>query len=713
VSPPEQIKVFAVTDRSVYQPGETVKYKFWIRAVQFDREDSPHFANQTFGVEVHDPNGEKIFSKSLTADAYGGLDGELQLPAGAARGVYQIAIVNRGGGSFRVGEYKKPELDVRIVAPSEPAPLGEKIEATVVARYDSGAEVSDAQLKYRITREDFNDEWFPARPWDWFYGKGYWWFAGNYSWYPNWSRWGRPRPVSPGREQIRRPPEVIAEQTVPIGADGTCVLEIDTEIARVLYGDADHRYIVSAEVIDAAGKSAACATEILVAQKPFNALAWTDHGYYRVGETVRCYFHAHTLDQKPIKGAGKVELFKVTRRAGQPAEISMRRWDVSTNAAGDAGLQIEASESGQYRLSLKLTDDLGRTAEAGYLFTIIGKGFDGSEVRFSPLELIQDKQEYAPGETVKLLVNTDQDNGTVLLFPRAANGVYRRPKTLQLKGKHAVEQLPVEKIDMPNFFVEAVSVIDGQVHTDVKEIAVPPRTRVLDVAVRPSSTTFRPGEKANVQIRVADLDGKPAACSIVATVYEAQADEVAGGSNVPNIKEFFWNWQRSHGPATDSTLFRSAAAWSVPGDRSLQNLGVFGDADAIRRSTTPLRRAGAAALRAMPLPSAATDAEKTASLAFAPSDSESSSLASKPIAFAGDKSRPSETASTFSTFDTAFWSPALSTDHNGMAEFSLEMPDKPTTWKIKVWCLAQGTKVGEGEARIDVAPADQPENRSP
>jgi len=40
---------------------------------------------------------------------------------------------------------------------------------------------------------------------------------------------------------------------------------------------------------------------------------------------------------------------------------------------------------------------------------------------------------------------------------------------------------------MPNFFVEAVTIGGGRLYDEVKEIVVPPESRVLDVSVKPSS----------------------------------------------------------------------------------------------------------------------------------------------------------------------------------------------------------------------------------
>ena len=50
--------------------------------------------------------------------------------------------------------------------------------------------------------------------------------------------------------------------------------------------------------------------------------------------------------------------------------------------------------------------------------------------------------------------------------------------------------------------------------------------------------------------------------------------------------------------------------------------------------------------------------------------------------------------------DTAFWVGALTTDKDGVAEVELDMPENLTAWKIKVWGMGHGTKVGEGEAEV-------------
>ena len=97
---------------------------------------------------------------------------------------------------------------------------------------------------------------------------------------------------------------------------------------------------------------------------------------------------------------------------------------------------------------------------------------------------------------------------------------------------------------MPNFFVEAVTVADGRVYTEMKEIVVPPEKRVLNVEVKPSAEAYKPGEKAKVKIKLTDFNGEPFVGSTVVAIYDKSVEYISGGSNVPEIKEFFWKWRR-------------------------------------------------------------------------------------------------------------------------------------------------------------------------
>jgi uncharacterized protein YfaS (alpha-2-macroglobulin family) len=714
-----QTKVFTITDRPVYRPNQTVKFKLWVRHAKYDQEDTSSFAEQPFTVEIRNPKNEKIFEKTFTADAYGGLDGELPLPRDAMLGVYGIYIPNKGGGSFRVEEYKKPEFEVKVEAPKEPVSLGEKITATIQAKYYFGAPVTSAKVKYKVMRSSHSGDWYPLGRWDWFYGPGYWWFACDYTWYPGWRNWGCLRPIQlwwrwGGHEQ----PEVVAENEVPIGPDGIVKVVIDTMPAKELHPNQDHKYSITAEVVDESRRTIVGTGDVLVARKPFKVFAWVDRGHYRVGDTVKASFNAHTLDNKPVEGKGILTLFKISyNENNEPVEKAVAKWQLDTGVEGTSQQQMKASAAGQYRLSYKLTDAKKHTIEGGYVFVVHGEGFDGHQFRFNEIELITDKREYAPGEKVKLLINTNQNNGTVVLFVRPTNGIYLPPKVLRLHGKSHQEEIAVEKKDMPNFFIEAVTVFEGKVHSDVREVIVPPEKRVLTVEVKPDRPEYKPGEQATVKVKVTDYFGKPFVGSTVLSVYDKAVEYISGGSNVPEIREFFWKWRRHHYPQTESSLSHWLGNLLRSGEIGMSNLGIFGatvveEMDAVKKPAGNKDKQlqgnfaglGGGAPRGggpeAPAESAPADGLAKGEAKNGVDRQRRGLESEKREQAGGQQPQPVEPTVRKNFADTAYWAAAITTNKAGEAEVSFKMPENLSGWKIKAWGMGHGTKVGQGEADV-------------
>ena len=115
------MKGYVITDRPVYRPGQAVKFKYWVNTAKYDQQGKSAFAGKSFTVRVTNQRNEKILEKSYTADEYGGFNDEFTLASGAVLGIYNIQLLDDkviSGGSFRVEEYKKPEFEVKVDAPT-------------------------------------------------------------------------------------------------------------------------------------------------------------------------------------------------------------------------------------------------------------------------------------------------------------------------------------------------------------------------------------------------------------------------------------------------------------------------------------------------------------------------------------------------------------------------------------------------------------------
>jgi uncharacterized protein YfaS (alpha-2-macroglobulin family) len=717
-----QTRVFVMTDRPVYRPEQTVQFKAWVRHAKYDQPDTNDFANRRFTVRIYNPRREKVLEKVFTTDAYGGLAGEFPLAREATLGAYHLALVEQpnGGGMFRVEEYKKPEFEVKVEAPTRPVALGEQVTAKVEARYYFGAPVTQAKVKIKVQRSSYSGTWYPMGLWDWLYGRGYWWFAADTPWYPGWRDWGclRPIPIWWGA-RAQEPPEVVLDLEAALDADGKVEIPIDTRPALELHGNQDHEYSITAEVVDPSRRTIVGTGNVLVARKPFKVFTWVDRGFYRSGDTIKASFQAQTLDQKPVQGKGELTLFQITYNAkAEPVEKAVQTWKLDTDVQGHAQEQIKAAEPGQYRLSYRVTDTEKHTIEGGYLFVIRGEGFTGQDFRFNDIELTTDRREYAPGDKVRLQINANRKNSTVLLFVRPANGVYLPPRVLHLDGKSTVQEVAVVQKDMPNFFIEAVTVSDARVHSEVREVVVPPQKRVLNVAIEPSFKEYKPGQKATLRLRLTDLFGKPFVGSTVLTVYDKSVEYISGGSNVQDIKAFFWKWRRTHYPSMETSVSQWLHNLLRPGETGMSDLGVFGGMVVEQlakeaRDGQPLFRAGRggfggggppgmASLAATPLSAPAQPASP------APSDQAAANNyfnLVQPEQLDGGKSggpgaNPMQPTIRKNFADTAYWSPALTTNADGIAEVTLTMPESLTAWKVRVWAMGPGTKVGEGDTEV-------------
>ncbi|MEI6969930.1 MAG: MG2 domain-containing protein [bacterium] len=714
-----QTKVFGITDRPVYRPGQPVRFKFWVRHTKYDQADTSDFAGRPFTLRIHDSKGEKVLERNFTADDYGGFDGEFALPADAALGVYSTVLPGTGQGiSFRVEEYKKPEFEVSVEAPADPVMLGEKITVTATARYYFGAPVTKGKVKYKVLRSDHAANWYPAGIWDWFYGPGYWWFACDYTWYPGWRDWGCSRPSPWWWPVSHEPPEVVSEAEVPVSPDGKLRIEIDTAVAKELHGDTDHRYEITVEVTDESRRTITGQGTVLVARKPFKVYAWVDRGHYRVGDVVRAGFSALTVDNKPVKGKGELVLYTLTYKDGTPVETAVEQVGLDSDEEGNADAQIKAAKPGQYRLAYKVTDAAGHTIEGGYVFSVMGTTADGTgakDFRFNEIELVPDKREYKPGEKVRLLINTARTGATVVLFVRPANGVYLQPKILRLHGKSAIEEIEVTAKDMPNFFVEAYTISNGKLFSETREIVVPPEQRVLDLKVVPSATTCKPGEQMKVQVRLSDLDGNPYAGSTVMSVYDKAVEYISGGSNVQEIRAFFWKWRRHHQSSSECSLDRYFHNLVPPNAVQMGALGIFGmqiadeegeggeDSSGFGIGSVREKKSG----RGDFLAGARAD-QTVMALRPAPMAEMSSEMPLAGAAAAESAAEPPgqavvQPAIRTEFADTAYWNAVLNTDSNGMAEVRFKMPENLTGWKIRTWAMGHGTKVGEASAEVVTA----------
>ena len=404
------------------------------------------------------------------------------------------------------------------------------------------------------------------------------------------------------------------------------------------------------------------------------------------------------MDGKPVKGSGILKLFRIKYAPdGTPRETPVDTWTLDTNEEGRARIKLKAGKSGQYKLAYTVTDKKGNSIQGGYVFSVRGKDGESGDFRYNAVELVNDRKEYAPGDEVRLMVNTARKDSFVLLFARSSNSVCIAPKMLKLKGKSGFEKIKVAQKDMPNFFIEALTVSDGRVSTVVKEIIVPPEKRTLNVEVIPSKEKYKPGEKAKVKLKISDYFGKPVTNSTVVAVYDKSVEYISGGSNVPPIKPFFWKWRRRNNSRTQSSLYKHFNNLIKPGELTLSSLGVFGNIIPSPPSVPEGLGGTVLALKSKGF----AFRGKAATLCDSMDKEEECNRPMQKAFGEGSDTTANMSVKVRKNFaDTAYWAANILPDKNGMAEIEIDMPESLTTWKINAWSMAHGTKVGQGSIEV-------------
>ncbi len=738
---PNVRRVYGLTNQPIYRPGDTVKLKGWLAESGYSEAQPRNMGAVPCKIEVRNPKNEVVYTTTVQSDEYGGCDAEFELPASSVLGNYSVSLQPNqrsrivGSVQFLVEEFRKPEFEVLIDAPSEPVRLGDTITATVRAKYYFGTPVSGATARIEVTRSIANDDYYPITPYDWLYGPGYWWTAKRYDWLPGFGSWCGCVPIRPVSAQ---PGEVVLSQEVELDARGEAKVEIDTALAKQVFGDQNHRYKIEAEVRDSSRRTIVGSASIVASVEPFKIYSWTDRGFYNVGDTIGANFQARRLDDVPVSGPGTVELRKLSYDAdGTATEQVVYTSAVEVGESGQLQHKIASHSPGQYRIVLRMANnkhvgesvpdskvhvaesvpdskekhagdsvsledaDL-REVEGGYIFVIRGEApATADDFRFAALELTPDRKTYAPGDIMKLQVASERDGAHVLLFHRSSDGRHGRPTLLVLDGKSQVVDIPIQAGDHPNMFVEAMTVFDGKVHHELLSVAVPPSDKLLNVSVTTDKTKYLPGEEAAITLSVTDQDGNPVVGSCVLASYDRSLEQLAAGRLPADIREFFWKWQRHHRVNFASSTLHMGYPNTPSGQPGMETLGAFGwnladDTDfgfgGVRAVTFSGGYGGGMGGGAAPM--------REMAMADAIPAPGAKMARSAPGAAAGATAGAPQITIRKNFADSALWIAAVTTDASGQVRQTLTMPENLTSWQIKSWCMAPGVKVGSSSTQV-------------
>ena len=633
------------TDRPIYRPEQNVYIRGALRLDQRRLSYSLPSDQQQADLTIGDPEGNTIYSTTLTLGEFGTFNTSLALARGAKLGIYSMNVVvsDRNAqaqsaplgsfyGSFSVAEYRKPAFEVNVTAAKPDVVQGETLDMQVAASYFASGPVANAPLRWRLLANPYffrpdNESNYSFEDID----DAYMWYRGD--------------------EPPRAGGELVADGQATTDAQGHFALKLPASLGKETHSRA---LTLDVEITDVDG-------QVIAAQGTVNVHA----GAIYIGLRPEGY----------VAQAGKPQNFAIITLdpQGNPApdsaltlSLMQREWNsvrqqgadgrfywtstfsdtlieskpATTDAQGRATASFTLPKGGEYRVVAEARDDAGHTVKTSAYTWAYGSDVFWGINDTARIDLIADKRSYRPGDTAAVLVTAPYEGMQALMT--IERGTVIEHKLLTLKSRTEVLQVPLKAEYAPNIYVSVVLIkpAGGEVPVpDVRvglvNLPISTEQQQLNIAVTPDKTQAGPRDEITYSIKATDFAGNGVRAEIGLALVDKAVLSLADDPN-PSMTDAFYT-RRALGVFTAPSLTALVDRVTLklqPGDKG--GGGGLG-ADVLLRRNFP---------------------------------------------------------------DTAYWNPSVVTAADGTAQVKLTLPDSLTTWRMTARGLSADTRVGQTSADL-------------
>jgi uncharacterized protein YfaS (alpha-2-macroglobulin family) len=651
-----------LTDKPIYRPGQTVRLRGALRGIavsagqgQAERYVLPGAGDRAY-LYVSDPEGNTVFSTTLTFSAFGTFNVDLPLAQGAPLGSYSM-VARLGGaqgvdetdpavfGSFLVAEYRVPAFEVTVTPAATDLLRGDPLNVNVQAAYFAGGAPARAPVRWRVLAQpfQFSSDAAPNFSFADVDDAYAWYAAGEQSFFfGELIADGEGVTDAQGRFALTLPASIYERRPLDSGVrTGSQTLTIDVEVTDV-----------DGQVIAAQGVVTVHAGAFYVGLRP--------EGYVAIaGQSQQISIITLTPQGNPAPNRSlDVEVYErewySVREQGADGrfywtsaytDTQIETLSAVTDGQGRGQVQFTPPQGGLYRIVAKGKDDAGRVVQtSAYTWASGGNVFWGVDDS-NRVDLIADKRRYKPGDTATILVTAPYPDTTALLTIERGSVIEHRVLTIQ--GSTGVLQVPIREEYAPNVYVSLTlikapgdgSSVDAPATPDLRvgivKLPVSTERQELTLTLTPDKTQVGPRDTVTYTVKATDYTGKGVRAEVALALVDKAVLTLVDDPN-PSLLQAFYN-QRALGVFTSNPLTALV--------------------DRVTLRLQPGDKGGGGGL-------------------------EAGTLVRRDF------------------LDTAFWNPALVTDDNGIAQFSVTLPDNLTTWRLTARAITVDTLIGE--ATIDI-----------
>ncbi len=710
------------TDRSIYRPGQVVYFKSILTKTNF--KESKLLPNKTVTVEFNDANGQLIEEVKLRTNEYGSVQGSFTIPKGRMLGSYYFSINGNYVQYINVEEYKRPKFEVSLEELQGQYIVNNQIQVKGTAIAYAGASISDAQVRYRVSRESrlvYDMPWRRILP--------YW------------------------NTQIQE----IAQGSTTTDNEGNFVipftaipdLSIDKKWLPVF------TYTIDVEITDINGETRTSTSRVNVGYTTLyiaiNADSWNQD------QAPEFSIRTTNLNNQALSSKLDVSVFKlnppekvVANRKLRPTDkqlipketyeilfpneqydqskLKPEQWEngeevlsesIETDEDGNATITLNNGnlKAGYYRIISNAKDISGQEITKEKI-VYLKESFDAPTADQNLLSLQFDKQSYQSGDRAKINIKS------ALQSPYVWVNVYRdreniKNELVQLNDGISTIELPINTSDYGGLGVSVAMVKFNQNELISQTLDIPWPDRKLTIETSTFRDKLQPGQEETWSFTIKGEDGEKVAAELVASMYDESLDQFAPNSwnfspmlrvqntyNTIYTNNFSLNRSShyNHGHNTTPIQFpilnQFGFGWYVYHQSRM--VKVYADEmDALNRLESPPPMA-------MDVPEGvavevqgnaeyssnkeAISAGRNREQEMAQSESESLQDELK------DPNSLSSVVPRTNFSETAFFYPQLHTDEKGSIQFSFTTPEALTRWKVMTLAHSKSLQVGSWQA---------------
>ncbi|MEY4069564.1 MAG: hypothetical protein RL721_178 [Candidatus Eisenbacteria bacterium] len=503
---------FLFTDRPLVRPGQTVNWKLFARRGGAKGYTVPDATSVTLRL---DGPGQSLSVPATKLSASGTASGSIAIPPDAPLGEWTLyAEAGNSGGSapFAVLQYRKPEFRVTVAPEREVAVNGDDVRFRVAADYLFGAPVVGATVRWTLfeSRLERAVEWSAWDPWGEANGRD-----GEPTGYGRMLQSGETRTDLDGRVSLAFTP------------------------ARVAY---DRRLSLEVEVLDGAQRVVSARGSALMGRGRFRVQVRPVSRLVMAGEPVVAEVTVSDLLGRPVQAAVTVDLEQevwnpVERRAtrGSRPLASARATTDAARGIARVTLAPGTARSGHMTLRARAEDERGTRlmGEAG-LWVHDPRAWSHA-YRYPSFEAVPDRDAWSPGDTARILVNTDVRDANVLVSVEGRE--LHELRVQPITGQTGLVLVPIRVGMGPNLFVKLHLRRGREVQTRTLELPVRTPRHDLAIRVTPDRESYRPGERAVLNVETRDANGRAVPAELALgvvdeAIYQLRADRTPRAHDV-------------------------------------------------------------------------------------------------------------------------------------------------------------------------------------